>query len=187
MFTHQTVVGVLRAALAAGLLAAAALAPGYQAWADETCNSPFSAVSSKARRTTSTSGPWACQGLGDGSDKLVTIDVNPGSPKLRQGPSQRCPSAGRGEAHHMGFSDDRRFLWAGGLDDSKIYRLRRRHRPGQAQAGQDASRTCPSKTGCVGPHTFYALPGRVLVGNSCPTPTITAASPAWRCTTTTAI
>jgi len=28
---------------------------------------------------------------------------------------------GRGEAHHMGFTDDRRFLWAGGLDDSKIF------------------------------------------------------------------
>ena len=28
---------------------------------------------------------------------------------------------GRHEAHHGGFTDDRRYLWAGGLDDSKIF------------------------------------------------------------------
>ena len=28
---------------------------------------------------------------------------------------------GRGEAHHMGFTDDRKYLWAGRLDDSNIF------------------------------------------------------------------
>ena len=28
---------------------------------------------------------------------------------------------GRHEAHHSGFTDDRRYLWAGGLDDSRIH------------------------------------------------------------------
>ena len=36
--------------------------------------------------------------------------------------STMCISVpGRGEAHHMGFTDDRRHLWAGRLDDSKIF------------------------------------------------------------------
>ena len=26
-----------------------------------------------------------------------------------------------GEAHHMGFTDDRRYLWGGRLDDNKIF------------------------------------------------------------------
>ena len=40
---------------------------------------PTWAISSKVRKTTSTSGPSACKGMGDGTDKLVTIDVNPAS------------------------------------------------------------------------------------------------------------
>ena len=28
---------------------------------------------------------------------------------------------GRNEAHHSGLTDDRRYLWAGGLDTSKIF------------------------------------------------------------------
>jgi len=28
---------------------------------------------------------------------------------------------GRGERHHMGFTDDRKYLWAGRLDDNKIF------------------------------------------------------------------
>jgi len=31
----------------------------------------------------------------------------------------QVPVGGQGEAHHAGFTDDRRFLWAGVLDDSK--------------------------------------------------------------------
>ena len=59
-------------------------------------------------------------GLGDGSDKLVTIDANPAS-KTYGKVIHKISVGGRGEAHHMGFTDDRKYLWAGGLDDSKIY------------------------------------------------------------------
>jgi selenium-binding protein 1 len=64
----------------------------------------------------------------------------------------------------VGFTDDRKYLWAGGLDDSKIYVF---------DVGTDPSHPklvktiddLPAKTGYVGPHTFYALPGRMLIGN----------------------
>ena len=64
----------------------------------------------------------------------------------------------------MGFSDDRRFLWAGGLDDSKIYVFDIGTDPGNPRLVKTIG-DLPEQTGFVGPHTFYALPGRVLVGN----------------------
>ena len=60
------------------------------------------------------------EGLGDGWDKLVTIDVNPKSQSYGK-PIAQVSVKSRGEAHHMGFTDDRRQLWAGGLAASEIY------------------------------------------------------------------
>jgi selenium-binding protein 1 len=64
----------------------------------------------------------------------------------------------------MGFTDDRKFLWAGGLDDSKIYIFDVGTDPAKPKLVQTIT-DLPAKTGFVGPHTFYALPGRMLVGN----------------------
>ena len=60
------------------------------------------------------------EGIGDGQDKLVTIDVNPDSPSYGK-VIHTLSVGGRNEAHHSGFTDDRRYLWAGGLDTSKIF------------------------------------------------------------------
>ncbi len=57
--------------------------------ADETCNSPYMATSSRARKTSSTSGRSGVKGLGDGQDKLVTIDANPKSKNYGKVVSQR--------------------------------------------------------------------------------------------------
>src|SRR5579871_939710 len=102
------------------------------------------------------------EALGDGSDKLVTVSVNPKS-KDYGTVVNSLSVGGRGEAHHMGFTDDRRYLWAGGLDDSKIYVFdvgKDPRKPTLVRTISDLS----AKTGLVGPHTFYALPGRMLIG-----------------------
>ncbi len=161
MFIHQTGVRVLRAALTAGLLAAAVLAPGYQASADETCNSPFMSNLIKGQEDYVYVWTLGVEGMGDGSDKLVTIDVKPGSPNY--GKVLESLSVGRrGEAHHMGFTEDRRYLWAGGLDDSYIYVFDVYSDPAKPKLVRTLS-DLPDKTGLVGPHTFYAMPGRMLV------------------------
>jgi len=131
--------------------------------ADETCNSPFVTNLIKGQEDYAYVWTLGVPGLGDGSDKLVTIDVNPASSKY--GKVVHVVAVGaRGEAHHMGFSDDRRFLWAGGLDDSKIYIFDIATDPGKPRLVNTIA-DLPEQTGYVGPHTFYALPGRVLVGN----------------------
>src|SRR5258706_12800491 len=62
----------------------------------------------------------------------------------------------------MGLTDDRRFLWAGGLDDSKIYVFDIAKDPAKPRLVKTIA-DLPAKTGYLGPHTFYALPGRMLV------------------------
>jgi len=66
------------------------------------------------------SGRLAKKASSDESDKLVTIDVIPGSPTYGK-MIHTLSVGGRGEAHHMGFTDDRKYLWAGRLDDNKIF------------------------------------------------------------------
>src|SRR5262247_2703695 len=90
------------------------------AHADETCNSPYMGNLIKGQEDYIYVWTLGIAGLGDGSDKLVTIDANPKSATYGKVIHQ-ISVGGRGEAHHMGFTDDRRFLWAGGLDDSKIF------------------------------------------------------------------
>lgn len=93
-------------------------------------------------------------------DKLVTIDVVPGSPNYGK-VINSISVGGRGEAHHMGFTDDRRYLWAGRLDDNKIFIFDIQD-PANPKLHKTISDVA-DKTGYVGPHTFYAMPGRIVV------------------------
>src|SRR5205814_8304411 len=87
--------------------------------ADETCQSPFLP---KVTGQEDFIYVWTLgvKGVADGNDSLVTVDANPKSAKYGQIVS-RVPVPGQHEAHHAGFTDDRRFLWAGGLDTSQIF------------------------------------------------------------------
>jgi methanethiol oxidase len=66
------------------------------------------------------SGRLGLGGQGDGMDKLVTVNVKPGSPTYGK-VIDRVSVDGRNEAHHGGFTDDRRQLWLAGLENSKVF------------------------------------------------------------------
>jgi selenium-binding protein 1 len=142
------------------LIVAGTLAP---AKADETCNSPYVANLIKGQEDYIHVWTLGVENLGDGSDKLVTIDVNPHS-KAYGHVIHQVSVGGRGEAHHMGFTDDRKYLWAGNLDDSKIFVFDVGTDPAKPQLVRTIT-DLTAKTGFVGPHTFYALPGRLLIGS----------------------
>ena len=147
----------------ASVLAAVMLGLGLPyAMADETCNSPYLSNLIKGQEDYLYVWTLGVKGMGDGSDKLVTLDVNPKSPKFGQVVAQ-VSGGGQGEAHHAGFTDDRRFLWAGGLDDSKIYIFDIHTDPGKPKLVNTIA-DFAKRTGLVGPHTFYAMPGRMLIG-----------------------
>jgi methanethiol oxidase len=146
-------VGTCALALSLGIGAAPILA-------DETCNSPFLASLITGQEQFLHVWTLGVVGLGDESDKLVTVDVDPKSDHFGK-VINSVSVGGRGEAHHVGFSDDRRYLWAGRLDDSKIFifDLIDPAKPKLVNTITDFE----AKTGLVGPHTFYALPGRMAV------------------------
>src|SRR5438105_10852483 len=87
--------------------------------ADETCSSPYLARIEGQEEFVYV---WTLgmEGLGDGSDKLVTVDVKPGSPNYGKVISATSVG-GRNEAHHGGFTDDRRQLWLAGLENSRVF------------------------------------------------------------------
>src|SRR5688572_2457292 len=129
--------------------------------ADETCNSPYIAKLINGQEDYVYVWTLGVEGTGDGTDKLVTVDVHPKSKSY--GKVINSVSVGtRGEAHHMGFTDDRRFLWAGGLSDSKIYVFDIATEPAKPRLTSTIT-DLADKTGYIGPHTYYALPGRMLV------------------------
>ena len=132
------------------------------ALADETCNSPYTSRLIKGQEHFLHIWTLGVKGVGDGSDKLVTVDVAPGSKDFGKVIHQ-VSVGGRGEAHHTGFSDDRKFLWTGRLDDNKIFVFDIGTDPAKPKLVQTIT-DFESKTGYVGPHTFYALPGRMLIG-----------------------
>lgn len=130
--------------------------------ADETCNSPYMANLIKGQEDYIHVWTLGIPGMGDGSDKLVTIDVNPASPHYGKVVA-KLSVGGRGDAHHFGFTDDRKYLWAGRLQDSKIFVFDVGTDPAHPRLVKTLDDVV-QKTGYVGPHTFYALPGRMLVG-----------------------
>src|SRR5512138_2592358 len=130
---------------------------------DETCNSPYMANLIKGQEDFVYVWTLGVEGLGDGQDKLVTVDVNPASKTY--GKVVSSVSVGeRGEAHHMGFTDDRRHLWAGGLASNNIFVFDVASDPAKPKLVKTIS-SLGEKSGWLGPHTFYAMPGRMLVGN----------------------
>src|SRR5438093_3734331 len=139
---------------------AAALGAPFAA-ADETCNSPYIANLIKGQEDYVYVWALGVKGLGDGSDKLVTVDVDPKSKTYGKVVSQ-VSVGGRGEAHHMGFTDDRRRIWAGGLSGTDIYVFDIATDPARPKLAKTI-KDLGTKTGYVGPHTYYALPGRMLV------------------------
>ena len=152
----------IRFMCAAALVGIIAFAAGARpAAADETCNSPYMGNLIKGQEDYLYVWALGIKGMGDGSDKLVTIDVNPASTRYGK-VINKVSVRGQGEAHHMGFTDDRRFLWAGGLDSSRITIFDIGTDPSRPKLVRTIS-DMPAKTGYVGPHTFYAMPGRMIV------------------------
>lgn len=129
--------------------------------ADETCMSPYMAkiVGQEDFVYVWTLGE---EGLGDEQDKMVTIDVNPDSPGYGK-VINTLSVGGRNEAHHSGFTDDRRYLWAGGLDSNKIFIFDVHTDPAKPTLYQTIDNFVKASGGVVGPHTFYALAGKMMI------------------------
>ena len=129
--------------------------------ADETCSSPYLARIEGQEEFVYV---WTLgvEGLGDGADKLVSVDVKPGSPTYGKVVSS-VSVEGRNEAHHAGFTDDRRQLWCAGLENSRVFIFDVHTDPSKPKLTKTIDNFAETTGGAVGPHGAYALPGRVLI------------------------
>jgi selenium-binding protein 1 len=145
----------------ASILTVGAVTQPRAVFADETCMSPYMA---KIVGQEDFVYVWTLgvKGLGDEQDKLVTVDVNPASAKYGKVVNS-ISVGGRNEAHHSGFTDDRMYLWASGLESSRIFIFDVHTNPAKPSLYKTIDDFVQKSGGVVGPHTSYALAGRMML------------------------
>ncbi len=96
------------------------------------------------------------------NDFVAVIDVDPKSPTYSKILNTVDLGSKGNETHHWGYTDDRARIWAGGLFSSRIWILDVATDPAKPRI-ERVLENVPEETGLSGPHTYYALPGRMLI------------------------
>jgi methanethiol oxidase len=96
------------------------------------------------------------------NDFMAVIDVNPDSPTYSKVIHTLDLGSKGNETHHWGYTDDRTRIWAGGLLSSRIWIIDVATDPAKPRI-EKVLEDVPDVTGLSGPHTYYALPGRMLL------------------------
>lgn len=96
------------------------------------------------------------------NDFVAVIDVNPDSASYGTMIHTLDLGTKGNETHHWGFTDDRTRIWAGGLLSSRVWIIDVATDPAKPRV-ETILEDIPQKTGLSGPHTYYALPGRMLI------------------------
>lgn len=99
---------------------------------------------------------------GEGSDYLAVIDVNLASATYGRILKKIEVGSVGNEAHHMGYTDDRSKIWAASLNTSRFFIFDVKTDPANPKLIRTIDNV-PQLTGLSGPHTPYAIPGRILV------------------------
>jgi len=102
------------------------------------------------------------EGVGDEQDKLVTVDVNPNSAKYGKVVSS-VSVGGRNEAHHMGLTMDRQYLWGATLDTSKIFIFDIHTDPAHPKLVKTITDFTAKSGGVVGTHTVMPMKDHMLI------------------------
>src|SRR5437867_716002 len=95
-------------------------------------------------------------------DFLAVIDVNMDSPKYGQMVYQLDLGSAGNETHHFGFTDDRTHIWGCSLLSSRLFLIEVASDPAHPKLKKVIERDA-QKAGFTGPHSPYALPGRMLI------------------------
>ena len=96
------------------------------------------------------------------NDFVAVIDVAADSPTFGSLLSTLDLGSKGNETHHWGYTDDRTRIWAGGLQSSRIWIIDVATDPAKPRI-EKVLDDVPRSTGLSGPHTYYALPGRMLL------------------------
>jgi selenium-binding protein 1 len=145
----------LRYGLAFGLLGLLALPPAPA----ETCLSPFVKRLDRPEKVLYV---FCVDADAKDNDFLAVIDVQPESKTYGQITYQLDLGSSGNETHHFGFTDDRTHIWGCSLLSSKIFVINVADDPAKPKL-EKVLDDVPVKAGLSGPHSPYALPGRMLL------------------------
>jgi selenium-binding protein 1 len=96
------------------------------------------------------------------NDFAAVIDVNPDSATYGKLVHTVDLGTKGNETHHWGYTDDRTRIWAGSLFSSRIWLLDVASDPGKPRI-EKVIENVSELSGLSGPHSYYALPGRMLI------------------------
>jgi selenium-binding protein 1 len=95
------------------------------------------------------------------NDFLAVLDVEPESSKYGQILYQMDLGSSGNETHHFGYTDDRTHIWGCSLFSNRIFIINVSDNPAKPKLIKTFDSA--EKTGFTGPHSPYALPGRMLI------------------------
>jgi selenium-binding protein 1 len=95
-------------------------------------------------------------------DFLAVIDVRPESKTYGTVLGQLDLGSSGNETHHFGFTDDRTHIWGCSLFSSRVFIINVADDPAKPRLVK-VLEDVPGQTGLAGPHSPYALPGRMLL------------------------
>jgi selenium-binding protein 1 len=125
----------------------------------ETCLSPFVARLTQPEKYLYV---FCVDAAAKSNDFLIVVDVQPESAKYGQIIHQLDLGSSGNETHHFGFTDDRRRIWGCSLFSSKLFIIDVGTDPAKPKLEKTID-DLPAQTGLTGPHSPYALPGRMLI------------------------
>jgi selenium-binding protein 1 len=105
---------------------------------------------------------WALPTAPTGQDFLAVIDVHLASPTYGKILKKIEVGSAGNEAHHIGYTDDRVKLWAASLNSNRFFIFDVASDPLDPKLIRTIDNVA-QLTGLSGPHTPYAIPGRMLI------------------------
>jgi methanethiol oxidase len=142
----------------AGMLALLAALLGLASVPAETCLSPFV---KRLNRPEKYLYVFCVDADAKDNDFLAVIDVDAKSPKYAQVLYQLDLGSAGNETHHFGFTDDRTHIWGCSLFSNRLFVIDVADDPAKPKLVK--SFDSAKETGLTGPHSSYALPGRMLI------------------------
>ena len=139
-----------------GLCTVAEVTPNAHA---ETCLSPFVKRLDRPEKYLYL---FCVDADGKDNDFLAVVDVNPDSAAFGTIINTLDLGTKGNETHHFGYTDDRHRIWAGGLFSSRIWLIDVATDPAKPRIEKILD-NIREVSGLSGPHSYYALPGRMLI------------------------
>lgn len=125
----------------------------------EVCHSPFISYLTKPEKYLYV---MTVDADAKNNDFIAVIDADLSSPNYGKIINTVDLGSKGNEPHHMGFTDDRTKIWAGGLFSKRLWILDVASDPLHPKV-MKVIENAPKITGLAAPHTFYAIPGRMLI------------------------